>query len=207
MTEDSERGGIRRSASSHWEGLALIALLVLTAAITLEAVKIQTQRDPKFDFSPLKTWAWTPSGPGDVKVWVTAESKSEPVKRQYEPVLMQAVEEQLAARGYTRALGAPDFFVTYFLLVTTGSSSTYAGQFLPSNAQWGIPPFPPSTVNLTAYPQGTLVLDVQSPGPGDQVWRGMAEAKIEMENSEAKRVARLRSIIKDLLAKFPKKKT
>ena len=185
--------------------LAAIGLLAVVSGTVVMAAKIQTQRDPTFDFSRLATWSWNPSGAGDVKVIMTANSKSEPVKRQYEPALMKAVEDQIAVRGYTPASGAPpDFHVTYYLLVTQGSSAQYMGQFLPTNAQWGIPMFAPGTSALTVYPQGTLILDVSVPAPGSMVWRGMAEAKIEIENTEEKRIARLNSVIKELVAKFPK---
>ena len=40
----------------------------------------------------------------------TAESKSEPVKRTYEPVLMKAVEDELAGRGLSRATGGEGNF-------------------------------------------------------------------------------------------------
>ena len=183
--------------------------LVLATAISIAFAKIQTHRDPKFDFTRLKTWSWNPSGPGQVKVWVSADSKSEPVQRQYEPIIMKAVEDQFGARGYGKASGAPpDFHLTYYVLVTTGSSSHEAGQFLPTNAQWGIPMFAPSTTALIVYPQGTLVIDAASPTPGDVVWRGIAEAKIEIEKTltDAQRAARLTALIKDLVAKFPHKK-
>ena len=183
-------------------------LIAIAAPVALEGAKIQTQRDEKFDFTTLKTFAWNPSGAGDIKVWLTGENRSEPVKKKYEPVIMQAFEDQFTARGYTRASGyRPDFTITYMLLVTTGSSSQYAGQFLPTNAQWGIPMFAPATTSLIVYPQGTLVLDVSSEAGKGMIWRGMAEAKIEAENSDEKRVKRINSIVKDLLAKFPKKKT
>ena len=91
--------------------VAVVALLMtMGTAIAVAGVKVQSQRDPKFDFSQLKTWSWNPSGPGDVKVWVTAESKSEPVKRKYEPVIMQAVEDELARRGLSRASATPPDF-------------------------------------------------------------------------------------------------
>ena len=107
-----------------------------------------------------------------------------------------------------QACAASDFHVTYYVLVTMGSSSQYAGQFLPTNAQWGIPLFAPSTTALTVYPQGALVLDAASPTPGDVVWRGLGEAKIEIEKqlTDAQRAARLTALIKDVVAKFPKKK-
>jgi Domain of unknown function (DUF4136) len=183
-------------------------LIALAAPVALEGAKIQSQRDEKFDFTTINTFAWNPAGAGDIKVWLTGENRSEPVKKKYEPVIMQAIEEQFSARGYKRASGyRPDFTITYMLLVTTGSSSQYAGQFLPTNAQWGIPMFAPATTSLTVYPQGTLVLDASSDAAKGMIWRGMAEAKIEAENTDEKRVKRINSIVKELLAKFPKKKT
>jgi hypothetical protein len=186
--------------------LVLVTLLTATTVV-VDAAKTKVERDPKFDFSTLTTWAWNPAGPGSVKVMITPKSKSEPVQRQYEPVIMKAVEDQLGARGYTPASMPPaSFYVTYYVLVTVGSSEQYMGQFLPTNAQWGIPMFAPSTTALTYYPQGTLVLDIGAPAATDMTWRGIAEAKIDLENSEEKRAARLHSIIKDLLSQFPKRK-
>ena len=187
--------------------IAVLVLFGFGATVLLAGVKIQTQRDPKFDFSRLKTWAWNPSGPGDVKVWVTAESKAEPVKRQYEPVIVKSVEDELARRGLTRASGAPpDFVVTYYLLVTAGSSSQQMGQFLPAVAQWGLPPFTSQTTALRMYPMGTLVLDVASPDASNVVWRAVAQAEIDQQKTEAQRTVRLQNVIRDIVEKLPKKK-
>ena len=181
-------------------------LLVSACTIVLEAAKTKIQKDEKFDFTSVKTWDWSPTGAGEVKIIVHQDSKSEPVKRQYEPVLMKAVEEQFAARGYERTtMAKPDFHVMYFVLVTVGSSSQYMGQFLPSNYQWGIPMFSPQTSSLEVYPQGALLIDAKLPGAPDMIWRGMAEAKVEMEISEAKRASRIQGFVKDLLSKFPKR--
>ena len=100
---------------------------------------------------------------------------------------------------------APDFHVTYYVLVTVGSSSQQMGQFLQTNAQWGIPLWSPNTSAMTFYPQGTMVIDAASMATGNLVWRGIAEAKVEMQNSEAERSKRLREVIRDLVTKFPKK--
>ena len=53
--------------------------------------------------------------------------------------------------------------MTYYVLVTVGSNSQDMGQFLPANAQYGVPMFAPATQSLNIYPQGTLVLDVGAP--------------------------------------------
>jgi hypothetical protein len=187
---------------------AIVALLIaLGTTIAIAGVKVQSQRDPTFDFSRLKTWSWNPSGPGSVKVWVTADSKSEPVQRQYEPVIMQAVEDELARRGFTRASGTqPDFNVTYYVLVTLGSASQEMGQFLPAVTQWGLPPFTPQTTALRVYPQGTLVLDIASPDPMSVVWRAVAQAEVDLEKTDAERAARIQNVVRDVVAKVPRKK-
>jgi hypothetical protein len=187
-------------------GLAIVVVFVVACAIVLEAAKTKIQKDDKFDFTTLKTWDWSPAGAGEVKIIVHQNSKSEPVKRQYEPVLMKAVEDQLATRGYERSTATkPDFHVMYFVLVTVGSSSQYMGQFLPSNYQWGIPMFSPQTSSLEVYPQGALLIDAKLPDAPDMIWRGMAEAKVETEITEAKRASRIQGFVKDLIAKFPKR--
>jgi hypothetical protein len=186
--------------------LAIVVLVGLGAAVLIAGPKVQVQADPKFDFSRLKTWSWSQSGAGDVKVWVSAESKSEPVKRQYEPVIMKAVEDEMSRRGFSRASSAaPDFNVTYYVLVTVGSASQQMGQFLPAVAQWGLPPFAPQTTALRVYPKGTLVLDIAT-DPGGVVWRGVTQAEIDMERTEAERATRIRERVRDVVAKFPRTK-
>jgi hypothetical protein len=186
--------------------VAAFLLVALAATVVMAKTKIQVQKDQKFDFSTLKTWAWNPSGPGDVKVWLTAESKSEPVKKTYEPVIVKAVEDELAGRGLTRASGGQaDFNVTYYVLITASTNSQQMGQFLPPVTQYGVPPFAPATTSLKIFPQGTLVLDVASPDPNHVVWRAVAQAEVELDRTEAQRSVRLRNIIRDVVAKLPRK--
>ena len=186
--------------------VAVFVLLGLGATVAMAGPKVQVQRDPEFDFATLKTWMWNPSGPGELKVIVTADSKSEPVKKSYEPVIMKAVEEELTKRGLAQGSGAQaDFNVTYYLLITAGSSSQEMGQFLPAVTYYGVPPFAPQTTSLSIYPKGTLVLDVATPEPRHVVWRAVTQAKIELDNSEAQRTGRLRDVVRDVLAKLPRK--
>jgi hypothetical protein len=185
--------------------VSAIVLFGLGATILIAAPKVQVQRDPKFDFSRLKTWEWSPDGAGNVKVWVTAQSKSEPVKRQYGPVIMKAVEDELSARGFTRASGTkPDFNMTYYVLVTLGSASQEMGEFLPAVTQWGLPPFTAQTTALRVYPMGTLVLDLATE-PGGVVWRGVTQAEIDMDRTEPERAKRITSKVHDVIAKVPNK--
>ena len=186
--------------------LAGLVMLALSVTAALAGPKVQVQRDKEFDFATLKTWTWNPSGPGEVKVVVTADSKSEPVKHTYEPVIMKAVEDELTRRGLARASGTPpDFTMTYYVLITAATASQEMGQFLPAVTQYGVPPFAPQTTSLSIYPKGTLVLDVATPEPRHVVWRAVAQAEIDLDKTDAQRSARLRDIVRDVLGKLPRK--
>lgn len=187
--------------------IALAVVFVLAGAtLTVARANVKVDKDPKFDFTTIKTFGWN-AKPGEVKIFVTQKSneRAEPAQRKYEPVLMQAVDESLTKLGYAKAAGAaPDFELIYYVLVTTGSTSQQMGQFLPTNAQWGIPLWSPNTSGLDIYPTGAMILDAISPPGGKLIWRGMIEAKVEMDASEAERAKRTKDFMTQLVAKFPK---
>ena len=186
--------------------IALMLVAFSTAAL-LAGAKVQVQRNETFNFAPLKTWTWNPGKPGNVKVWLTAESKSEPVQRQYEPMIMKAVEDELARRGYTQAAPgtAADFTVTYYVLITAGSNSQQMGQFLPATTAWALPPFTAQTQAFHMYPLGTLVIDVGAPDADHVVWRAVAQAEVELKKTDEARAKTLAGIMKDAFAKLPRK--
>ncbi len=181
-------------------------IVVLGAATAMAAADVRAQRDLKFDFTTLNTWAWDATAPGDVRIALTANEKPEPIKEKWEPVIMKAVAEHLVQRGYPQASGAPpDFHLMYYLFVTMGSSAQQAGQFLPANAEFYMWPITPQTTSVEFYPKGALVVDALSTKTGNVVWRGVAEAKLQEGDADSKRTQRLQGVIKDLLSKFPQK--
>ena len=187
--------------------IAVAGLIVLCGTvIAMARADVRAQRDLKFDFTSLQTWMWDANAPGDVRVALTAGEKPEPIKEKWEPIIMKAVGEHLVQRGYPQASGAPpDFRLMYYLFVTMGSSAQQAGQFLPANAEFYMWPITPQTTSVEFYPKGALVVDALSTKTGNVVWRGVAEAKLQEQNSDEKRTQRLQGVIKDLLSKFPQK--
>lgn len=183
--------------TAAWLGMAM--------APEAKKIEIKTQHDKTVSFAGLKTWAWHPSGVGDVKLALTPDSDPARVRDRAEPVIVAAVEKEMAARGFTKAAGKPDVYVMYWLLGTIGQSSQYMGQFV-GLPEWGLLPFPASTTAVRAYPVGTLLLDVFAANGKDLIWRGAAQAEIDLERSPAERKQRLESAIRSLLQKFPPKK-
>jgi hypothetical protein len=55
-------------------------------------------------------------------------------------------------------------------------------------------------------PFGTLVLDVAVPDPPKVVGQAIGQAEIDLEKTDAQRAARIRSVVRDVVAKLPRKK-
>lgn len=197
---------LRRATTALLVTLAATAALWTLAPAVTEAkkVKISAEHDKTFSFAGLKTWAWHPSGTGEVKVALTAESDPERWKARADPVMVAAIEKEMAGRGFTKVSEKPDLYVTYWILVTIGQSSQYMGQFL--GTEWGLPPFAGSTTAISVYPSGTMLIDVLASNAEDLVWRGSAQAEIDLQKNYPERKARLEQAVKDVLKRFPPKK-
>lgn len=186
--------------------LAGVGVTIWAAAVTAKT-KVHTDYDKAFDFGRVRTWAWHPSGAGEVKMAVTADDNPEAVRQRFEPVIKQTVEQGMARRGFVLAEGGePDVRVTYYLLLSVGSSAQQMGQFLPAVAAWGLPPFDGATQSVRAMVQGSLVLDVIDPKVANVVWRSVAQGEVKLDRSDAERQDRIRSLLEEMLRKFPPKK-
>ena len=185
------------------------AALALASAVVLAAIKVNVEHDPAVDFTSFRTWTWHPERPGNAVKIISKEDDSAAFKAQIEPRLLPIVEEEFAKRGFPiskAGYASPDFYVTYYVIVTAGSSSQYIGQFM-STPEWGLPPFAPQTQSLEYFPRGSLVLDLTSRSTNAVVWRGLAQADLKWDEPVAKKDQRVREAVRELLKKFPPKPT
>jgi hypothetical protein len=184
-------------------GFAIVLAVGFAVRPDAASVKVKAQFDKAFDFTQMRTWNWNPGGAGQVILARTQMDDVEAVRQRAEPVIMEVVAAEMQRRHLTKTSAAPDLTITYYLLLTVGSSAQTMGQFLPSVAQWGLPPFAQSTTALEAIERGSLVLDLSA---NDRVvWRGVGEAGFGLDLDQAKRGALLRDAIKKTLAKYPPK--
>jgi hypothetical protein len=188
---------------------SLFTALVITTGLLVAvhpgdaAVKARVDFDKTFDFKQARTWSWDANGAGQVIVARTQQDDPKEIQSRAEPIIFDTVKAELPRRGIKPATGTPDLTLMYYLLLTVGSSSQTLGQFLPSTVQWGLPLFAPSTTSISMVEQGSLVLDFSS--NGRIVWRGVGEAKIDMDMDQKKRSALLRDGVRELLKRFPPK--
>ncbi len=184
------------------------ALIVATAIAlgvqTALAVDVKVDFDKAFNFKAARTWAWNLEGPGKILMARTPDDDPEAMRKQAEPVLMSAVQTEMGRLGLQPATFAmPDVFLTYYLLLTTATSSQTLGQFIPGPAAWGIPPFAPGTQSLEMMNHGSLVLDCTANQA--VVWRGVARSNIKIGIDVKRREALIREAVRDLLRRFPPK--
>jgi Domain of unknown function (DUF4136) len=184
--------------------LTLALAMALLAGPVVRAIDIKILRDKTVDLKQIRGWTWSPEL-GEVKMMLTAEDNPEAAKQRLEPVIVQAIEAELPARGYPKAASNPDIRLTYYVLISAGNNEQVMGQFLPANAMWGLPPFAPQTTSIRVIEKGSLVMDLASIQRDMVIWRGIASAEIDRAATMEQRVARIRSAVKGLVGKLPKR--
>jgi hypothetical protein len=111
---------------THVRKLALAAIVAVTfAAVPLAAgMKVTIQNDKEFNFEGLKTYAWRLDGPNPIRILENTMDKPEEIRKNLEPVVLAAVDGELAKKGFTRIeSGQPDVYLDYYLLVGPNSQS------------------------------------------------------------------------------------
>jgi hypothetical protein len=184
---------------------ALVVLLALGALLVAggcSQVSVQTDFDPKADFTALKTYSW-----------YNAEQPKEGDPRLDNPLLDQrvrsTVETVLNAKGYVKDDVNPDFWLVYHAAVskeigttTTTSSSTYGGYYgwyYVSSPVWV------ETPTMYTYNQGTLILDIVDAKAEKLIWRGSAQANVDNPETQQQRKNLMNEAVNGMLSKFPPK--
>ena len=170
-------------------------------------IKVKAEPDPNYDFATVRAWAWDADA-GDVMMARTPKDDPAALKQRIDPLLRKFVTDAMTQKGLAVS-DKPDVMLHYYVLVTINTTGQTMGQFLPSVAYWGLPPFTPQTQSLDVATKGSIVLDALLPGePGNRkvVWRGMAQGTVEDEATDKQREARLKYAADELVKRFPLKK-
>jgi hypothetical protein len=185
--------------------LAAALLAALSFASGCSTIAVDADWNPKASFDGLSTWAWLPRrAEGTAPETVDATLLNQRIE--------SAVEDELAARGYTLAEeGPPDFLVAYHvafekkLEARTLYSGYYGGYYggYPGGV-WTGPMY--SETIVTEYQLGTLLLDVIEPTRLEVIWRGRAQGRVHEFRSPEQREARVREAVSKVLALFPPKR-
>jgi Domain of unknown function (DUF4136) len=120
-----------------------------------------------------------------------------------------AIEQELAAKGLTKADANPDVFVVYHVAfdkqkdISTFSSG-YGGGYGPYGWGWG-----GGWAGGTTQTQvrdiliGTLVIDIADAQKKQMVWRGMATKQVDAQTKPEKRDKNIAEAMKKIFKNYP----
>lgn len=175
----------------------LFALLILiAAAASASAQKVKVGADPNADFSKYKTYAWSDG-------MVAAN----PLVNQ---LILQTVDEALAAKGLKRVSQDPDVTLAAFAALNSNLHITYP--------TWGRSTTSATATGMSvgeqnvAVSKGSLVIDIADARTKATVWRGSAtqtlsERPTGVSAKDAKNVENhIRKSVDKMFKQFPRPK-
>jgi len=171
----------------------LITFVVLViAAISVNAQKVKVKADPSVDLSKYKTYSWA----GDM-------TSPNPIIHQ---IIIQAVEGALAAKGFTKVASNGDVTIVARALTESDMHISHPSWMPAMNSiNTGI------AVGSSSWPvtEGTLVVSLVN-GTNDSIWRATATDTLEHGPSgsaakDASRVEKkIRKSVDKMFKKFPR---
>ena len=172
---------------------ALVVLIVVISGACgpPTPVRIMSEANPTANFSTYRTYNWASSSPGGTR---PSPSNDREI---LEWRIRNAVEAQLAAKGFVRALsGQPDFLVDYHIERTQKNTETIGDyiRYRQSGGDAGV-----GEAYVMGYEEGSLVLDVFDAHTRDLVWRASATGVINPEQQQQ----RVTEAVRQMLQRFP----
>lgn len=170
-----------------------ITLGILAASCS--SVKVSSDFDREADFASYKTYAFT------------KEAQELPVSDLNRKRVLDAVANELAAKGFTKSDQA-DVWIDMNVLAerkqsaTATSSPGYYGAGY--RYGWG-GGFSTTTINVENYVEGTLFIDMIDASKKQLVWQGRAVGTLDPDATPQKREANINSAVKQIFTKYPPK--
>lgn len=186
--------------------LGMVLVASATALLVAEKPKYSANISENFAFTGPFTYAWT-SPTGELKMLQVAEKDPDRWRRLWDPAIVSSVDRELTTRGFSAgAKESADIIATYYILIGPNVASQKMGQFMAPTMEWGLPPFQGIAQSYDVAEQGNLVIDLYSQSRKFVVWRGMAQANIDLRRTDAERNKNISKLITELFKRhYPKK--
>jgi len=165
----------------------VVALAISSAAF---AQKTNIDWDRTANFSQFHTYMW--------------EKSPHPAKNFWNDRIMEAIDKQMQAKGFTKVDSNPDMWVVYSNSIHDQKQVVGTGYNYGPGWGWGYWGGP-NTVTYNTYvtKQGTLVVDIADAKDHELLWRGSATDTIS-DNSN-KNINTLNKAVNKLFQNFPPK--
>jgi hypothetical protein len=175
----------------------LFVLWVGLIAVGCSSRSVNFDYDRSADFSSFKTYAWHD---GELSI-----KEEDPLGHQR---IMDAVDRQMSAKGFSKVSSNPDVYVTY-----NGEDNeqvrmdtTHMGYDYGPDWYWGGGfgmDMGTSTTQVRTYLEGTLVVDIWDANKKQLVWRGVG-SDIVSDNPESN-AKKIDKMVADMFKRYPPK--
>ena len=156
-----------------------VVLAFLVTGVAAHAQRVNVDSDPSAPFATYKTYAWTVGTPSP-----------NPLS---DDRIRSTVDAQLARRGLTQVMDAPNVFVATHVL-TEQRHDVVADGF----GSWGRDG---TTINVDVYTTGALIVDLYDGGTRKLVWRGAATGTVS--DTASKSTPKIEKALARMFQKYP----
>ena len=174
--------------------LIFLAIVMITVA-SCSSVKISSDFDRTAAFSSYKTYAFTEEA---LAIAINDLNRNR---------LFNAIDAELAAKGFTKSASNPDVLIDIKLKgeqKQTATATNTGGYGYGYRYGWG-GGFSTTTINYDTYVDGTLFIDMIDTKKNQLVWQGRGTKTIEPDASEKKREQNINYAVKQIFMKYPPK--
>ncbi|MEC4113711.1 DUF4136 domain-containing protein [Myroides pelagicus] len=167
-------------------------IAIMLFGIACSSVRVNTDYDQSANFSTYKTFAFLKEGIDEVKV-------SDLDKRR----ILNAIENELIAKGFVKANEKPDFIINIFTTATKNVNISHNNYY----RSWGYygygPYWGPDHTSVTTNIEGTLYIDVLDTKTKNLVWQGSGQGVISPNQKPEKKEERIKTFANKVLSNFP----
>jgi hypothetical protein len=174
-------------------------LFILIIAASCSSVKISSDFDKTAGFSTYKTYAYTQEA---MNLGVNDLNKNR---------LLNAIDAELAAKGFTKKETNPDVLIDLQIKAqekqtATATTSGYPGYGYGYGYRYGWSGgFSTTSINYDTYTEGTLFIDMIDAAKNQLVWQGRGTKTIEPDASQDRREKNINYAVKQIFMKYPPK--
>jgi hypothetical protein len=171
-------------------------LVIMIVAASCSSVKISSDFDSSAGFASYKTYKFTD------------EAKTLPgINDLNRNRLINAVETELAAKGFTKDESNPDVLIDIQVKgeqKQTATATNSGGYGYGYRYGWG-GGFSTTTINYDTYVDGTIFIDMIDTKKNQLVWQGRGTKTVDPDASQKKREDNINYAVKQIFTKYPPK--
>jgi hypothetical protein len=170
--------------------------IIMIAAAACSSIKVSSDFDKAANFASYKTYSYTD------------EALTLPISELNKKRLIDAIDAELATKGFTKKDGNPDVLINLNIKAEkkqTATATTSGGYGYGYGYRYGGWGGGTTTINYDTYTDGTLFVDMIDASKKALVWQGWGTKTVDPDASQEKRDKNIAYAVKQIFMNYPPK--